>query len=225
MPEPKLRHRRVITRTCRVGRWRAGATTSPYEGASPGQAAGRRPAMPARDRRLAPTDAAALRALRAGLAGAMDVVARECRREGVVPVARLSAAEADALAVVASDVRAKWVAAGVVAPAAFTEADPSVAPAGSLAFQVAGAAPDDVVYALADAMTPRQPECIDPTIGLPMGTTAASRGSGCSPGMPPPAACRPTGWRRSSARREVRRRRPPAPRHPMPAPGPPRRAT
>jgi hypothetical protein len=81
------------------------------------------------------------------------------------------APEADALAVVASDVRAKWVAAGVEAPAAFTEADPSVAPAGSLAFQVAGAAPDDVVYALADAMTPRQPECIDPTSGVSMGTT------------------------------------------------------
>ena len=47
----------------------------------------------------------------------------------------------------------------------FTEAGRSVAPAGSLAFRVAGAAPDDVVPALAEAMTPPQPECIDPTAG------------------------------------------------------------
>ena len=79
--------------------------------------------------------------------------------------------ETDALAAIAADVRAKWIAAGVEAPAIFTEADPSVAPAGSLSYQVAGAAPDDVVLALADAITPRQPECTDPTSGASMGTT------------------------------------------------------
>jgi hypothetical protein len=80
-------------------------------------------------------------------------------------------AQADELATVASDVRTRWLAAGIAAPAVFTEADPSVAPAGSLAYQVSGAAPDDVILALANAMTPQQPECIDPTTGASMGTT------------------------------------------------------
>ena len=80
-------------------------------------------------------------------------------------------ARADALGTVASDVRSQWIAAGIEAPAVFTEADPTVAPAGSLAFQVSGAAPDDVILALANAMTPQQPECIDPTTGASMGTT------------------------------------------------------
>jgi hypothetical protein len=81
------------------------------------------------------------------------------------------APEADALAAIASDVRTKWIAAGIEAPAVFTEADPSVAPAGSLAYQVAGAAPDDVILALANAMTPQQPACVNPTNGASMGTT------------------------------------------------------
>ena len=65
--------------------------------------------------------------------------------------------QADALAAITSGVRAKWIAAGIEAPAVFTEADPSVAPAWSLSYQVSGAAPDDVILALANAMTPQQP--------------------------------------------------------------------
>jgi hypothetical protein len=79
--------------------------------------------------------------------------------------------QADEIATVASDVRSRWLAAGIEAPAVFTEAGRTVAPAGSLAYQVSGAAPDDVILALANAMTPQQPECIDPTIGASMGTT------------------------------------------------------
>jgi hypothetical protein len=81
------------------------------------------------------------------------------------------APEADALAAIASEIRTKWIAAGIEAPAVFTEADPSVAPAGSLAYQVAGAAPDDVILALANAMAPQQPACVNPTNGAMAGTT------------------------------------------------------
>jgi hypothetical protein len=83
------------------------------------------------------------------------------------------APEADALAAVASDVRSRWLAAGIEAPAIFTEAARSVAPAGSLAFGVSGTAPDDVIRALAEAMTPPYPVCIDPRTGTQMGTTGA----------------------------------------------------
>lgn len=79
--------------------------------------------------------------------------------------------QADALATVASDVRSRWLAAGIEAPAVFTEAARSAAPAGSLAFGVSGTAPDDVIRALAEAMTPQQPECVDPTTGDSMGTS------------------------------------------------------
>jgi hypothetical protein len=79
--------------------------------------------------------------------------------------------QADELATVVSDVRSRWLAAGIEAPAVFTEADPSVAPAGSLAYQVAGAAPDDVILALANGMTPQQPACVNPTNGAMAGTT------------------------------------------------------
>lgn len=78
---------------------------------------------------------------------------------------------ADRLLVLASDVRDHWIAAGIQPPAVFTEAGRGVAPAGSLAVQFTGTAPDDVVRALAEAMTPQQPECIDPTSGLSTGTT------------------------------------------------------
>lgn len=81
------------------------------------------------------------------------------------------APEADALAAIASENRTRWIAAGIEAPAVFTEADPSVAPAGSLAYQVAGAAPDDVILALANAMAPQQPACVNPTNGAMAGTT------------------------------------------------------
>jgi hypothetical protein len=81
------------------------------------------------------------------------------------------APEADPLAAIASEIRTKWIAAGIEAPAVFTEADPSVAPAGSLAYQVAGAAPDDVILALANGMTPQQPACVNPTNGAMAGTT------------------------------------------------------
>ena len=80
-------------------------------------------------------------------------------------------AQADELATVASDVRSRWLAAGIEAPAVFTEAGRSVAPAESLAFQVSGTPPDDVIRALAEAMTPQQPECVDPTTGYSMGTS------------------------------------------------------
>lgn len=79
--------------------------------------------------------------------------------------------EIDELATVASDVRSGWLAAGIEAPAVFTEADRIVAPAGSLTYQVAGTAPDDVILALANGMTPQQPDCVDPTTGYTMGTT------------------------------------------------------
>jgi hypothetical protein len=79
--------------------------------------------------------------------------------------------EIDELATVASDVRSGWLAAGIEAPAVFTEADRTVAPAGSLTYQVAGTVPDDVILALANGMTPQQPDCVDPTTGYTMGTT------------------------------------------------------
>jgi hypothetical protein len=79
--------------------------------------------------------------------------------------------QADELATVVSDVRSRWLAAGIEAPAVFTEADRTVAPAGSLTYQVAGTALDDVILALANGMTPQQPDCVDPTTGYTMGTT------------------------------------------------------
>ena len=78
---------------------------------------------------------------------------------------------ADPLIGIVSGVRERWVAAGIEAPSVFTEAARSVAPAGSLAYMVAGTAPDNVIGALADAMTPQQPACIDPATGDSMGTT------------------------------------------------------
>jgi hypothetical protein len=79
--------------------------------------------------------------------------------------------QADELATVASGVRSGWLAAGIEAPAVFTEAARTVAPAGSLAYQVSGTAPDDVILALANGMTPRMPYCESPTPGVPAATT------------------------------------------------------
>lgn len=81
------------------------------------------------------------------------------------------APQAAELATITSDVRTRWLAAGIETPSVFTEAARTIAPAGSLAFGVSGTAPDDVILALADGMTPQQPECVDPTTGNIMGTT------------------------------------------------------
>ncbi len=80
-------------------------------------------------------------------------------------------AQADEIAGIASGVRARWLAAGIQAPAVFTESDRSIAPSGTLAFGVTSTAPDDVIMDLAVGMTPQQPECTDPTTGDSMGTT------------------------------------------------------
>ena len=79
--------------------------------------------------------------------------------------------EIDELATVASGVRSRWLAAGIEAPAIFTEADRTVAPAGSLTYQVSRTAPDDVVLALANGMTPQTPYCESLTPGAPAATT------------------------------------------------------
>lgn len=83
-------------------------------------------------------------------------------------------AKADEIAAIAAGVRTRWLAAGIEVPSVFTEADRSVAPAGSLAIgDVTSTAPDDVIMDLAVAMTPPNPVCIDPTTGDEMGTTGA----------------------------------------------------
>jgi hypothetical protein len=78
---------------------------------------------------------------------------------------------ADAYLSAAVAVRGRWAAAGIESPSLVTEAGRSTAPAGSLSVSLAGTGPDDVVRAVAEAMTPQQPECIDPTTGASMGTT------------------------------------------------------
>jgi hypothetical protein len=79
--------------------------------------------------------------------------------------------QADELATVASGVRSRWFAAGIEAPAAFTEAGRTAAPAGSLAYQVSQTAPDAVILALAIGLTPQMPYCEGPIPGAGVATT------------------------------------------------------
>jgi len=72
------------------------------------------------------------------------------------------------IASIAARAHQGWQAAGIDAPSTFTEADPSVAPAGALAFGFNGvtSTEDDIVEAMANGMLPEFPEC-------PAGATGA----------------------------------------------------
>jgi hypothetical protein len=94
---------------------------------------------------------------------ARDTAALECRTDAGLTVCawpehHTRAAE---VAAIVRDVRNGWHLAGMEVPSVFTEADPSVAPAGALVFTFDGTSfkRDDVISSLAAGMLPPQPDC------------------------------------------------------------------
>jgi hypothetical protein len=87
----------------------------------------------------------------------------QCRTEAGVTICTWPEHEARAAEVagIVARVRTAWKAAGIEVPSVFTEADPSVAPAGALIFGFDGseATKDDIINSLAVGMLPPFPDC------------------------------------------------------------------
>ncbi len=92
-----------------------------------------------------------------------DTALLECRTDGGVTICTWPEhrARAAQLARIVATVRAGWQNANIDAPSLFTEADPTVAPAGALAVGFIGVSytEDDIIGALATGMLPADPNC------------------------------------------------------------------
>jgi hypothetical protein len=101
-----------------------------------------------------------------------DTALLECRTDSGVSVCTWPEhhARAAEVARIVGRVHAGWQRAGMAAPSLFTEADPTVAPAGALVFGFIGVSytEDDIISALATGMLPAEPDCPDasPTGGI-----------------------------------------------------------